>query len=67
MTRYLHQPIFWCWLMVLIWAIHVIGALILQSRDALVISLLALGGALMVVWVIDRRRRRNFYPNHHQS
>ena len=44
-------------------AVHILGAVIFQNRDALVISMLALGGVLMVLWVILRRRRRELYPH----
>lgn len=65
MSKYIHQPLFWCWLLVMIWGLHVIAALLVQSWEGVVISSLALTGAALVLWAIASRRKKNLYPRSH--
>jgi hypothetical protein len=62
MHGYLNQPLFWCWLFVVIGLIHVVVALIYDAWGGLTISLLGFFGALVVAVVIQRRRYKNTHP-----
>jgi len=66
MHKFIQQPLFWCWLFVVIWGLHVIMTLLMQRWQGAVISLLALAGAVMVLSAINSRRQKNLYP-HHQN
>jgi putative effector of murein hydrolase LrgA (UPF0299 family) len=62
MLSRLNRPLFWCWLFVLIWAGHVVGALIARSWPGAIIAFVALFGTMLVLFaVLSRRRRQRFY------
>jgi hypothetical protein len=56
------QPLFWCWLFVIIWLGHVLVTLVMQRWTGLTISLFGLLAALLVVGAIHSCRRRNLFP-----
>lgn len=57
------QPLYWCWLFVAIWVVHVLVAMLAERWTGVAISLFGLLGALLVVSAIQSRRRKNLYPD----
>ena len=60
--RLVKQPLFWCWLFIIIWLGHVFATLAMQRWTGLTISLFGLLAALLVAGAIHSRRRKNLYP-----
>ena len=60
--RLVKQPLFWCWLFIIIWLGNVFATLAMQRWTGLTISLFGLLAALLVASAIHSRRRKNLYP-----
>lgn len=67
MRKLVYQPLFWCWLFVVIWLGHVVAALILERWTGMTISLFGLLAALLVASAIQSRRHKNLYPKDQKS
>ena len=62
MDNYIKQPLFWGWLFVAIWCVHVAVTLFLSRWEGLTISLFGLLAAILVLGAMLSRRRKNLYP-----
>ncbi len=60
--KLMKQPLFWCWLFIIIWLGNVFATLAMQRWTGLTISLFGLLAALLVAGAIHSRRRKNLYP-----
>lgn len=67
LRKILTQPLYWAWAFVVIWLTHVAVTMFMQSWDGMTISLFGLLAALLVVFAIHSRRRKNLYPHHHHN